>query len=101
MARKERIRRTQYTKEFRDEAVRLVNVGDRTMAQVGRDLGVNDRTLWNWVHQAEIDAGKGKPGDLTTDEREELRKLRRENALLREEREILKKATAFFAKESK
>jgi transposase len=101
MARKERIRRTKYTKEYRDEAVRLVNVGDRTMAQIGRALGVNDRTLWNWVRQAEVDAGKGKPGDLTTEERAELAKLRRENEQLREEREILKKATAFFVRENK
>jgi transposase len=95
-----RIRRT-FTKEFREEAIRLVKRGDRTMAEIGRNLGVSDKTLWNWSHRADVDAGKGRPGELTTTEREELRKLRRENAQLREEREILKKATAFFAKESK
>lgn len=101
MARRDPIRRTKFTKEFRDEAVRLVSVGDRTMAEVARDLGVNDRTLWNWVHQAEVDASAGSKGALTAEEREELRKLRREVAQLREEREILKKATAFFAKQNK
>ncbi len=53
-----------------------------------------------WVHQAGVDAGRGKPGELTTDEREELRRLRREVKTLRLEREILKKAAAFFAKEN-
>ena len=94
-------KRTKYTKEFREEAVRLVRQGQKTQAQVGRDLGVSDKTLWNWVQQAAVDAGQGDPETLTSAEREELRKLRRENAQLREEREILKKATAFFAKESK
>ena len=101
MARRDPIRRKKFTKEFRDEAIRLVNVGDRTMAQVARDLGLSDKTLWHWIHQSEVDAGRGKPGELTTEERAELTRLRRENAQLREEREILKKATAFFAKENK
>jgi transposase len=95
------IKRTKYTKEFREEAVRMVSQGRKSQAQVGRELGVSDKTLWNWVRQAAIDAGQGKQGELTTEEREELRKLRREVAVLREEKEILKKATAFFAKESK
>jgi transposase-like protein len=96
-----RRKRRQYTAEFRAEAVRLVNAGDKSLSQVGRELGVGHQTLWTWVHQAEVDAGKGEPAELTTTEREELRVLRREVARLREEREILKKATAFFAKESK
>jgi transposase len=96
-----RRKRRKYEKEFRDEAVRLVNAGDKSLAQVSRELGVGHQTLWSWVHQAEIDAGKGEAEELTTTEREELRALRREVGQLREEREILKKATAFFAKESK
>ena len=96
-----RKKRRKYTPEFKAEAVRLVEVGDKSLAQVGRQLGISDKTLWEWVHQAEVDAGKGKPEELTTSEREELARLRRENAQLREDREILKKATAFFAKESK
>jgi transposase len=98
MARK---KRTTYTPEFRAEAVRQVNLGDRTLTQVARDLGLRMNTLWDWVHQAEVDAGKGEPAELTTTEREELKQLRREVGRLREEREILKKATAFFAKENK
>ena len=98
MARK---KRRQYTPEYKAEAIRQVNVGDRSMSQVSRDLGLRNNTLWEWVHQAEVDAGKGEPEELTTAEREELKQLRREVARLREEREILKKATAFFAKESK
>lgn len=96
-----RRKRRKYTKEFRDEAVRLANVGDKSLTQVSRELGIGHQTLWSWVHQAEVDAGKGEPAELTTTEREELRVLRREVGRLREEREILKKATAFFAKESK
>ena len=96
-----RKKRREFTPEYRAEAVRQVNLGDRTLTQVARDLGLSMQTLWSWVHQAEVDAGKGAPEELTTSERQELGQLRREVARLREEREILKKATAFFAKESK
>jgi transposase len=96
-----RQKKRKYTPEFRAEAIRLVNEGAKSLAQVAREIGVGHQTLWSWVHQAEVDAGRGKPEELTTDERKELARLRRENAQLREEREILKKATAFFAKESK
>jgi len=96
-----RQKKRKYTPEFRAEAVRLVNEGTKSLSQVAREIGVGHQTLWGWVHQAEVDAGRGKPAELTTDERQELARLRRENAQLREEREILKKATAFFAKESK
>ena len=71
---------------------------ERSIAQVARDLGVSDQTLRNWIKQADVDAGKRE--GLTTDEREELRRLRRENRTLLQEREILKKAAAFFARES-
>src|SRR5688572_11501221 len=91
----------QFTPEFRTEAIRQVNLGDRSLAQVARDLGLKMQTLHGWVRQAEIDAGKGEPEELTTTERQELKLLRREVATLREEREILKKATAFFARENK
>ena len=93
--------RRKYTTEYRAEAVRQVNRGDRPLSQVARDLGINMHTLWDWVHQANVDAGLGGSGELTTTEREELKELRRRVARLEEEREILKKATAFFAKESK
>jgi transposase len=102
--RKERMsimpKKRKYTPEYRAEAVRLVEIGDRAVAQVARDLGISMQTLWQWVQQAKVDSGQAGEA-LTTTEREELRQLRREVARLREEREILKKATAFFAKESK
>jgi transposase len=99
-------KRRQYTEEFKTEAVRLLKAGERSLAQIARDIGVSETTLWGWAYRGNRARLKGEgerqaEGSLTISEREELRKLRRENALLREEREILKKATAFFAKESK
>ena len=87
-----------YPPEFRREAVQLAQNTDRSIAQVARDLGISDQTLRNWIKQADVDAGRRE--GLTTDEREELRRLRRENRTLLQEREILKKAAAFFARES-
>jgi transposase len=87
-----------YPPEFRREAVELVRISERSIAQVASDLGVSDQTLRNWVKQADVDAGKRE--GLSTEEREELRRLRRENRTLLREREILKKAAAFFARES-
>lgn len=87
-----------YPREFRKEAVRLVKAGEKPKSQIARDLGVSVWSLARWVDQADIDAGERE--GLTIDEREELRRLRRENRILREEREILKKAAAFFAQET-
>lgn len=87
-----------YPPEFRREAVQLARSAGRSIAQVARDLGVSNQTLRTWIKQADVDAGKRE--GLTTDEREELRRLRRENRTLLQEREILKKAAAFFARES-
>lgn len=70
----------------------------KTTAQLSRELGVSEQTLKNWRNRQEIDAGERE--GLTTEEREELRRLRRENKILKQEREILKKATAFFAREN-
>ena len=81
-----------YTPEFRAEAVRLVrSATDKPASQIARELGVSDNALRNWVKQAEI--GQGEREGLTTEEREELSKLRREVKVLRQQREILKKAT--------
>ncbi len=89
-----------YPEAFRAEAVDLVRSGERSIPQLARDLGINEQTLRNWIKRAEIDAGRGTLGELTTDERAELARLRRENRLLQQEREILKKAAAWFAKET-
>ena len=91
--------RRAFSPEFKAEAVRLCRVGDRTIKQVARDLDLTETALRDWVKRSDIDAGQGPPGALTTAEREELTRLRRENKRLQMEREILKKAAAFFAKE--
>ena len=87
-----------YPPEFKLEAVRLVKEGGRKIADVAQDLGVTGESIRNWIRRYEIDNGQRE--GLTTSEREELQHLRRELRVLREEREILKKAAAFFAKET-
>lgn len=87
-----------YPPEFKAEAVRLVGSSDRSLSRIAKDLGIADQTLRNWVQHAEIDDGIRDA--LVPSEREELCHLRREVRTLRQEREILKKAAAFFAKES-
>ncbi len=90
--------RAPYDPEFRARAVELVRTRGLSRAQVARDLGINPETLRLWVKQAEVDAGQR--AGLTTDEKAELARLRREVAVVKEEREILKKAARFFAIES-
>ena len=87
-----------YPPEFRSEAAQLVQAGGRKLSEIAEDLGVTSESLRHWVKQQEID--RGERDGLTTVEREELKGLRRENRILREEREILKKAAAFFARET-
>jgi transposase-like protein len=91
-------RRRSFTAEFKADAVALVLDEGRTVAEVARSLGIGATSLGKWVQQARIDTGE-RDG-LTTSEREELAKLRRENARLRTERDLLKRATAFWVKES-
>ena len=87
-----------YTPEFKAEAVRLVrSTPDKPASQIARELGVSDNALRSWVKQAQIDQGERE--GLTTEEHEELRRLRKENKVLRQEKEILRKATVFFARE--
>ena len=94
-----RQRRT-FTREFKADAVKLVRSG-RSITSVVRELDLSENSLRDWLKQAEIDAGLGPPDALTTAEREELSKLRREVKRLQMERDILKAAATFFAKESK
>ena len=92
-------KRRSFTPEFKSDAVKLVQ-GGRSVADVSRELDLTETALRDWVKRAEIDAGNGPPGALTTAEREELTRLRRENKRLQMERDILKAAATFFAKES-
>jgi transposase-like protein len=92
--------RPPYPPAFRVEAVELVRASGKSIPQVAGDLGVSEQALRTWVRQADVDGGRGRPGELTTAEREELQRLRREVRTLQQEREILRKAAAFFAKET-
>jgi transposase len=91
--------RPPYPEEFRREAIEFARTSSKSQREIAEDLGISDVTLRNWVKRAERDEGK-RPDGLSTDEREELHRLRRENQTLRMEREILKKAAAFFARET-
>ncbi len=91
--------RRSFTDEFKAGAVRLVLDEGKPIPEVARDLDLTESSLRTWVERARADRSDGKTG-LTTEEREELRKLRKEVRELRMEREILKKAAAFFAKEN-
>jgi transposase len=88
-----------FTPEFKAEVVALVRQGDRTVPAVCRELDLSETAVRHWVAQAAVDAGERE--GLTTEEREEVRRLRRENRVLREERDILKRAATFFAMETR
>ncbi len=93
-------KRRRFTADQKADAIRLVReVG--SVAQVARDLDLTETSLRNWVKQADIDEGRGPEGALTTEEKEEIRRLRRENRTLRMERDFLKKAAVFFAKDTR
>lgn len=102
----DRAKRRQFTQEFKLEAARLVGQGDRRVSEVARELGIRSDMLRQWKRQAEGRAGRAAAdvfpghGKLTSAD-EEVRRLRRENAQLRDERDILGKATAFFAKNAR
>ena len=91
-------KRGRYPEEYRERMVELVRAG-RTPEELSREFEPSAQAIRNWVHQAEIDAGRRRDG-LTSQEREELRRLRRENRRLKLEREILSKAAAWFARET-
>jgi len=93
-------RRRAFSAEFKVETVRLVRTSGKSISAIARELDLAETALRRWVHDADVDAGHGPAGALTSKERAELTELRRENTRLRMERDILKKATAFFAKQS-
>lgn len=90
--------RPPYPEEFRREAIRLAQLGDKPQRKLAKDLGISDVTLRNWLKQEKAERGE-RPDGLSSEEREELKRLRDENATLRLEREILRKAAVFFARE--
>jgi transposase len=97
---KQRRPRRAFTPEFKAEIVEVCRRGDRSVGQVAKDFDLTETAVRDWVRQADIDDGVRSDG-LTSAEREELTRLRRENRRLAEDVEILKRATAFFAKETR
>ena len=89
-----------FTPAFKADAVKLCRAGDQSIRQVAKNFDVTETVLREWVKRAESDAGRGAPEDLSSSERDELARLRRDNKRLLMERDILKKAAAFFAKEN-
>ncbi len=89
-----------YPPAFRAEAVELARTSGKGIPQLAQALGISEQALRGWMKRSDIDGGRGQRGDLTTAEREELRRLRREVKVLQQEREILRKAAAFFARET-
>ena len=92
--------RRSFTAQFKAEIVELCQRGDRTIAQIAKDFDLTETAVRAWIKQADLDTGARTDG-MTSDERAELAALRRENRRLREDVEILKRATAFFAKETR
>ena len=99
MEQKRKRPRRSFSDEYKAEVVELCRTSDKSITEVAQDLGLTVSAVRRWVAQAEIDAGQ-RPG-MTTDEHAELVALRKENRVLREERDILKRATAFFARETR
>lgn len=95
-----RRKRRKYTAQFKADAVRLVTTGGKTIAEVTKQFDLTETSLRGWLKRAEADAGRGPPDALTTAERAELIELRKRMKRVEMERDILKKATAFFAKEN-
>ena len=95
----ERRPRRSFSKEYKADVVELVRTSGKTIAAIAREMDLGETAVREWVRQADVDAGRRN--GLTTSEREELAALRKENRVLREERDILKRATVFFAKETR
>ena len=90
-----------YSREFKLEAIRLAEVGDKTASQVARDLGLRVNQIWKWKQQLQREAAAGGPAKRGRPADDDVAHLHRENARLKEENEILKKAAIYFARESK
>ena len=90
--------RRKFSDEFKRDAVEIVRSSDKSIAEVARELGIYDSTLGSWVKQDQVNRGERQ--GVSSDEQQELSELRRENARLRMERELLKRAVAFWVKES-
>ena len=97
----EKRKRRLFSQAYKSEVVDLVRASGKSIGAVAKDLGLTETAVRAWVRQAEVDGGGGLVGALTTAERDELTQLRRRVKTLELEREVLKKATAFFVKESK
>ncbi|MBB3730347.1 transposase [Nonomuraea dietziae] len=91
--------RRSFTPEFKAEIVELCGRGDRSVGQVAKDFDLTETAVRQWIRQAEVDAGQRE--GLTSSERQELEALRRENRRLREDVDVLKRATAFFVRETR
>jgi len=104
----EKMRNSKYTKEFRDETVQLILSSDKSAMQIVKDLGINDKTIYNWIKIYKNENNINTPINETKNQKKssqdellaELKQLRTENKILKQERDILKKATAYFAKET-
>jgi transposase len=104
----EKMRNSKYTKEFRDETVQLILSSDKSAMQIAKDLGINDKTIYNWIKIYKNENNINTPINETKNQKKssqdellaELKQLRTENKILKQERDILKKATAYFAKET-
>jgi transposase len=101
MAKEQRQKRRKFSGEYKAETVRLVRNSGKSVGRMALELGIGETALRRWIAQAEVEAGRGPEGALARSERAELVELRRENQRLRMEREILKKAAAFFARTSR
>lgn len=102
-----KMRNSKYTKEFRDETVQLILNSDKSAMQIAKDLGINDKTIYNWIKLYKNENNINTPINETKNQKKssqddllaELKQLRSENKILKQERDILKKATAYFAKD--
>jgi len=93
-------KRRQFTDEFKSEAVRLTRESGRPVAQVARELGISDNVLYRWITEQRYVESQGSTRQSVRAGQEELTRLKRENEILRKERDFLKRAAAFFARES-